>query len=171
MTVDYPVELKEHLLERMLGAERRSATSLARETGIGQTTLSRWREKALSVASMTDKTDDPSSPRPPRRPQDWTAEERLRAVIDASALADADLGAWLRREGLHEATLAQWREAALRGLSGGGGGAAADAKRMKDLERELHRKDKALAEAAALLVLRGKMKALWEEEGGSTERS
>jgi hypothetical protein len=42
---------------------------------------------------------------------------------------------------------------------------------MKDLERELIRKDKALAEAAALLVLRGKMKALREEEGGSTERS
>ena len=168
MTVDYPVELKEHLLERMLGAERRSATSLARETGIGQTTLSRWREKALSVASMTDKTDDPSSPRPPRRPQDWTAEERLRAVIDASALADADLGAWLRREGLHEATLAQWREAALRGL---GGGAPGDAKRVKELERELHRKDKALAETAALLVLRGKMQALWEEEGGNTGRS
>jgi transposase-like protein len=167
VTVDYPVELKERLLERMLGPERRSATSLARETGVGQTTLSRWREKALSVASMTKSTDDPSSP-PPRRPQDWTAEERLRAVIESSALPDAELGTWLRREGLHEATLAQWREAALRGL---GGSAPGDAKRVKDLERELHRKDKALAEAAALLVLRGKMQALWEEEGGNTGRS
>ena len=159
------------MLERMLGPERRSTTSLSIETGIGQTTLSRWRDKARSVASMTDKTDESCGApgRPPRRPQDWTPEQRLRAVIESSALADADLGAWLRREGLHTATLAQWREAALRGLSGGG--AAGDAKRMKDLERELHRKDKALAEAAALLVLRGKMKALWEEEGGSTERS
>jgi transposase len=171
VTVDYPVELKERLLERMLGPDRRSATSLARETGIGQTTLSRWLEKARSVACMTDRTDEPSGPRPPRRPQDWTAEERLRAVIESSALAEADLGAWLRREGLHEATLAQWREAALRGLAGGGGGAPGDAKRVKELERELTRKDKALAETAALLVLRGKMNALWEEEGGSTGRS
>jgi transposase len=164
----YPADLREHLVERMLGPEKRSACSLSRETGVSQTTLSRWNQEARSVASMTKKSDDP--PRPPRRPQDWTAEERLRAVIESSALSDAELGAWLRREGLHEATLAQWREAALRGLSGGGG-AAADAKRLKDLERELIRKDKALAEAAALLVLRGKMKALWEEEGGSTERT
>ena len=170
MSVIYPEDLREHLVERMLGPERRSACSLARETGVSQTTLSRWNQDARSVASMTKNTNEPGG-RPPRRPQDWTPEERLRAVIEASALADADLGAWLRREGLHEATLTQWREAALRGLSGGGGGAAADTKRMKDLERELHRKDKALAEAAALLVLRGKMKALWEEEGGSTERS
>jgi transposase-like protein len=168
----YPQDLREHLVERMLGPEKRSACSLARETGVSQTTLSRWNQDARSVASMTKNTNDPGGPpsRPPRRPQDWTPEERLRAVIESSALSDADLGAWLRREGLHTATLAQWREAALRGLSGGGG-AAGDAKRMKDLERELHRKDKALAEAAALLVLRGKMKALWEEEGGSTERS
>jgi transposase-like protein len=154
----------------MLGSERKSACSLAKETGVSQTTLSRWNQSARSVASMTKKSDEPSSPpgRPPRRPQDWTPEERLRAVNEASALADADLGAWLRREGLHEATLAQWREAALRGL---GGGAPGDAKRVKDLERELHRKDKALAETAALLVLRGKMQALWEEEGGSTGRS
>ena len=92
-------------------------------------------------------------------------------MIEASALADADLGAWLRRQGLHEATLAQWREAALRGLGGGGAGSAGDAKRVKELERELHRKDKALAETAALLVLRGKLNALWEEEGGNTTRS
>jgi transposase len=173
VTMIYPAELREHLVERMLGPEQRSACSLARETGVSQTTLSRWNQEARSVAAMTKKTNDPGGPpaRPPRRPQDWTPEERLRAVIESSKLPDADLGAWLRREGLHEATLAQWREAALRGLSGGGGGVAADAKRMKDLERELIRKDKALAEAAALLVLRGKMKALWEEEGGSTERS
>lgn len=170
MTTIYPPELREHLVARMLGAEGRSACSLAKETGISQQTLSRWSQDARSVAAMTKKTDEPPSPpgRPPRRPQDWAPEERLRAVIESSALDDADLGAWLRREGLHEATLVQWREAALRGL---GGGTPGDAKRVKDLERELHRKDKALAEAAALLVLRGKMQALWEEEGGNTARS
>ncbi len=173
MTTIYPAELREHLVERMLGPEGRSACSLARETGVSQTTLSRWSQEARSVASMKKDTKDAgdSPERPPRRPQEWTPEERLRAVIESSALSDAELGGWLRRQGLHTATLAQWKEAALRGLSGGAGGAAADAKRMKDLERELIRKDKALAEAAALLVLRGKMKALWEEEGGSTERT
>lgn len=172
MTMVYPQELRERLVSRMLGSERKSACSLAKETGVSQTTLSRWNQSARRVASMTN-TNDPggTAPRPPRRPQDWSPEERLRAVIEASALADADLGAWLRRQGLHEATLAQWREAALRGLGGGGAGSAGDAKRVKELERELHRKDKALAETAALLVLRGKLNALWEEEGGNTTRS
>ena len=171
----YPQELRERLVGRMLGAEGKSACSLSKETGVSQTTLSRWNEAARRVASMTKKMDAPgaAAPRPPRRPQDWTPAQRLRAVNEAWALADADLGTWLRREGLHEATLAQWREAALRGLGGGGAGGSApgDAKRVKDLERELSRKDKALAEAAALLVLRGKMNALWEEEGASTVRS
>jgi len=154
MTMVYPQELREHLVGRMLGPEGMSANSLSKETGIAQTTLSRWNQAARSVASMTTEADTPggAAPRRPRRPQDWTPLERLRAVNEASALADADLGAWLRREGLHEATLVQWREAALRGL--GAGGAPGGAKRVKDLERELRRKDKALAETAALLVLR-----------------
>lgn len=155
MAAMYPAELRGQLVQRMLGPEQRSACSLARETGASQTTLSRWSQEARSVAAMRDDARDTadSRSRPPRRPQDWTPEERLRAVIESSALSDAELGAWLRREGLHTATLAQWKEAALRGLSGGSGGAVADARRMKTLERELVRKDKALAEAAALLVL------------------
>jgi transposase len=170
MTTVYPQELREHLVTRMLGPEGMSANALSKETGIAQTTLSRWKQAARSVASMTTERDAPggATPRRPRRQQDWTPPERLRAVIEASALADADLGAWLRREGLHEATLEQWREAALRGL--GAGAARGEAKRVKELERELHRKDKALAETAALLVLRGKVQALWEEEGGNTTR-
>jgi transposase-like protein len=170
VTTIYPPELREHLVARMLGDEGRSASSLSRETGIPQTTLSRWKLSARSVASMTTGSDAAGGapPRRPRRPQDWTAAERLQAVIEASTLADAELGAWLRREGLHEATLAQWREAALRGL--GATGAPGEAKRVKELERELRRKDKALAETAALLVLQGKVQALWEEEGGNTTR-
>jgi len=170
MTMVYPQELKEHLVGRMLGPEGRSANSLSKETGIAQTTLSRWNQAARSVASMTTEGDAAggAAPRSPRRAQDWTPAEQLRAVIEASALADADLGAWLRREGLHEATLVQWREAALRGL--GAAGAPGEAKRVKVLERELLRKDKALAETAALLVLQGKVQALREEEGGNTTR-
>ena len=176
MTSIYPAELKEHLIGRMLGPERMSLTELSRETGVGMTALSRWRSKARSVARMTN---EPERPREraggPRRPQDWTPHERLRAVVETASRKDEDLGAWLRHEGLHAATIAQWREAALRGLgvphTAASGSSASDAKRMKDLERELRRKDRALAEAAALLVLQGKVKALWEEEGGSTGRS
>ena len=176
MTMVYPKELKEHLVARMLGAQRVNPYVLARETGIARQTLSAWSLAARRVASMTKQPNEPPTPpdKPPRRPQDWTAQERLRAVNEAFALTDADLGAWLRREGLHEATLTQWREAALRGLAtglAGARGAPGEAKRVKQLERELLRKDKALAEAAAILVMRGKMQALWGDEGGNTGRS
>jgi transposase len=165
----YPNEVKEYMVERMMGRERVGIGALSRETGLGTTTLSRWREEARSVARMTDATSTTKADSPPaRRPQDWTPEERLHAVIEAAGLPDDRLGPWMRERGLHAAVLLEWREAALRGL-GGKAVTAADAKRIKELERDLHRKDKALAETAALLVLAGKAKALWGDEGGSTD--
>jgi transposase len=161
------VELKEYMVERMLGPERESASALARETGLSLTTLSRWRERARSVAAMTHRPRKKDRPPNARRPQDWPAEERLCALGEAASLPDEQLGAWLRERGLHAAHLAQWREAAVRGLQGRSG-APGEARRVRDLERDLARKDKALAETAALLVLAGKARALWGDEGGST---
>ena len=96
-------------------------------------------------------------------------------MLDAAALDEEELGALLRREGVHEAQLAEWRESALSGalqsLSGKTPRAAAPSKRERELERELRRKEKALAEAAALLVLRGKLEALSAEEGDDTQKS
>lgn len=167
----YPSDLKEYVVERMLGPQRVGVNAMARETGIGSTTLSRWRDQARSVAGMSknSRRREARSPKS-RRPQDWPPHERLRAVIEAAALDDAALGAWLREHGLHAADLEQWREAAVRGLSGGTA-AAGDARQVKDLRRELARKEKALAEAAALLVLSGKARALWGGEGESTTRT
>ena len=171
----YPQELREYVVERMLGPDQASAYCVAQETGLASTTVARWRDRARSVARMTDKpvahdpgpdTTPPASPPPSRRPQDWTPEERLAAVVAAEGLSDEKLGAWMRQRGLHGAVLAEWRGAAVRGL-GGKAAAAADGKRIKELERDLHRKDKALAETAALLVLAGKARALWGDEGGS----
>lgn len=166
----YPSELKARLIGRMLGPEGLTLSELARETGVGLATLCRWRARARSVGAMTMKKPMSQGAPGPRRPQDWSPEERLRAVLETSTLAEDALGGWLRREGLHAATLVQWREAALRGLGAPqpGRSSPGDAKRVKELERELRRKEKALAEAAALLVLQGKMQALWEEEGGNT---
>ena len=91
-----------------------------------------------------------------KRPQDWTDEEKLAAAIEAAAVSDADLGGFLRRKGLHGAQLNEWRrqvagkpsQAAcphLQALRGGPPG-------QGELEKELHRKDKALADTAALLL-------------------
>ena len=105
----------------------------------------------------------------------WTVSEKLRAVVEAAALSEKELGEFLRREGLHEAELRQWRAAAEAGLAGDAAHRAqekseraVEVKRMKALERELRRKEKALAEAAALLVLKKKVREIWGDEDDST---
>jgi transposase-like protein len=105
------------------------------------------------------------------RPRKWTATEKLRVVIESAALSEQELGEFLRREGLHGADLKRWREAAVAALGGSSqerSERAAGARRMKALERELVRKEKALAEAAALLVLKKKVQAIWGDEDDST---
>jgi transposase-like protein len=87
-------------------------------------------------------------------------------------ISEVDLGALLRREGLHEAQLAEWREAvqeALEGTRAKKSRSSAEAKRIRQLERELKRKDKALAETAALLVLKKKAQAIWGDGDDDTE--
>lgn len=168
----YPVEFRESLVRRMIGPEQASAHELARATGVARQTLCRWRVEALSVNWMSDH-DDASPPR--LRPEDWPAQAKLRAVLEAAALSDEELGEFLRREGLHEVQLEEWRQEAMAGalqsLSGKRSRAAARSTRERELERELRRKEKALAEAAALLVLRGKLEALSAEEGDDTTKS
>jgi transposase-like protein len=106
-----------------------------------------------------------------KRPQDWTAEEKLAAVIEAAAVAEEDLGGFLRRQGLHEAQLNEWRRQVLASLGkppARSSKRSVEARRVKELEKELHRKDKALAETAALLVLQKKVQALWGDGDDTT---
>lgn len=109
-----------------------------------------------------------------KRPQDWNAEEKLNILIEAAAVPEETLGAFLRRKGLHEAQLTQWRQAVLLGLEKPSSRAAKkrtpEARRVRELERELARKDKALAEAAAILVLKKKAEAIWGDGDDDTGR-
>ena len=88
-------------------------------------------------------------------------------------LNDDELGALLRSEGVHEATLRQWQEAATAALAAPrkarGNKKSPEAKKLAQLERELNRKDKALAETAALLVLKKKAQEIWGDEDDDTD--
>ena len=104
-----------------------------------------------------------------RRPQDWTAAEKLEAVLQASALSEEELGGFLRREGLYRAHLERWRQEMLRGLGPKKRSTkTAEGRRIRELEKELRRKDAALAETAALLVLKKKAQAIWGDEDDRT---
>ena len=152
----------------MTGRGATSATALAKETGVAQATLSRWLHAAGNVKPVSD---SPTEGTPPRRPQDWSPAEILDAVAEASRLGPEDLGAFLRRRGLHGAQLREWRECLVAALGGGKRRKAdkAQSRRIRDLERELLRKDRALAETAALLVLQKKVREIWGDADGGTK--
>jgi transposase-like protein len=145
------------MVQRLSAPNAISANRLSRKVGISQSRLSRWLLAARTVEAMSkERPSDRARQAGAARP----AEEKLRIVMAAAALGPDELGAFLRREGVHEAELEHWRAAVFGGaksaLDGGAAKAparSADAKRIKELERELRRKDRALAETAALLVL------------------
>jgi transposase len=110
----------------------------------------------------------PPSPRSPRRPEDWSPEERLRAVMEALRLSDEELGAFLRREGISEAVLTERKAAMLEALSSQRK-SSGDSRKVRELEKQLRRKDKALAEATALLVLQKKVQTIWGDEDDDTK--
>jgi transposase len=167
---EYSESFKRKMVQRMSPPHARSAGSLSRETGVPQPTLSRWFREASTLGSMS--TDDRQPPRRPDLIGARTAEQKLRLVLEASRLSDDELGAFLRREGIHEADLAEWRDAMLSGLKPPPSKhtRSQEVRRVRELEKELRRKDKALAEAAALLVLQKKVQALWGDEDDDTKK-
>ena len=161
------------MVEKLCGPGAISARELARRVGVSDSTLSRWRREAM-VAGMTKSGDESSkSENRSRRPQDWSAEQRLWAVTEASKLSEEELGAFLRREGLRMADLKRWRKALLEALDPQAEKQArkrrrAHSKRIRELKKELDRKEKALAETAALLALKKKARQIWGDEDDDT---
>ena len=165
----YSEAFKRKVVQRMLSPHARPMRVLAREFGVPSATLYRWRTTATLGAMAPDNPATPAdNVSDLKRPV--TAEEKLAVVLEAASVPEADLGAFLRRRGLQEAELREWRQQALNGLRGTSGGKRTDeTRRVKTLERELQRKDKALAETAALLVLKKKVLAYWGDEDDDTE--
>jgi transposase len=168
---EYSEKFKRKMVQRMSGPSAVSANSLSKEVGVAQGTLSRWLLRAGTIGDMSKK--DLLHEKPvARRVEDRSPEEKLRLVSQATALPPDELGAFLRREGLHEADLDAWRESILGALKPATNKHAKsiEARRVRELESELRRKDKALAEAAALLVLQKKVRALWGDEDDDTKK-
>jgi transposase-like protein len=91
-------------VRRLAGPEGISATALAKEIGVPQPTFSRWLRSASDVG---ERTREPSKKDESPRRKRWSLEEKLRVLARAVELDDEELGAVLRREGVHEATLHQ----------------------------------------------------------------
>lgn len=170
----YSARFKQKMIEKLTGPEAISATALSKEVDVSQVTLSRWlRDATLGVMKEPKKASK-------SRRRSRSASEKIRLVREAAGLGESALGAFLRREGLHKVELDRLTEevdeAAMESLSKQKRrrqGPSPEEKENRRLRKELARKEKALAEAAALLVLRGKVQAflLAEEEGDTDESS
>jgi 5-methylthioribose kinase len=151
MTRPYSLAFKQKMVEQLTGKNAASASQLARQTGLRQQNLSRWLEEARSLPRVaSDK----------RIKREWTADQKARFITEASGLTGDQLTHYLDSKGIAFAHFERWRLA----LEEDGRDSAATSKRIRTLERELARKEKALAEAAALLVLKKTIESHYQDE-------
>ena len=148
----------------MLPPNNMAIRQLSQEEGISEATLHKWRAEARGKGQLVPDAD--------AGPEGWSSRDKFVAVLEAAALNEADLAEYCRKRGLYPAQITAWRSACEQandwarigiGASTARLGQATknEKKRIRDLERELARKDRALAETAALLVLRKKASAIW----------
>ena len=164
--MNYSLELKEALLRRMLPPNNESITKISREEGISEQTLRNWRDKARADGTAAPGTD--------AVPDDWSTQDKFLIVVETASMSEAELAEYARKKGLYVEQIKAWRDACMNANGGVAKQAAELSKKLKESERanrqlqkELERKEKALAETAALLVLRKKADAIWgdpEEE-------
>ena len=98
-----------------------------------------------------------------KRPQNWTAQEKIRAVVEYEGMDEQARGRYLREHGLYSVDITRWHEEMVEALNKKPKKGDPKDQRIKQLEAELRRKEKALAEAAALLVLKKKAQEIWGE--------
>ena len=159
----YTDERKEAVLSKLLAPHSRTIASLAEEEGISTATLYSWRNQARQSGRLL--------PDNSAEPEGWSSRDKFNAVLETAALSEAELAEYCRQRGLYVEQIQRWRasceQANDRAASAARGDSEAvktERKRARELERELRRKEAALAETAALLVLRKKARAIWGDE-------
>lgn len=158
--VRYSEEQKRWALDQMKAPVNKTVKQVANETGITEVSLRTWREAASKKGECI-----PSG----RASEDWSSAQKFHAVMESAPLNEEETSAYCRSRGILPEQLHQWRLACEQAnefsdgpSSDSGRVSSPDTRRhLKELERELRRKDAALAEAAALLVLRKKASAIW----------
>ena len=135
---------------------------LVEETGISDCTLYTWRKEARMKGFVV--------PGDGKNAQDWSSEDKFAVVLETATMNEAEKAEYCRKKGLYVDQISEWKKACMQA-----NGAAKDLKKankatsvkdkreIESLKKQLRRKEKALAETAALLVLRKKADAIWGE--------
>lgn len=160
MATRYNQEFKEQAVAKVLQRGDKTIQNIADELNIKTFTLKEWLKKSRS--SMTDNTTN-------KRPADWTRAQRFQALMQSATLDDEALNAFCREQGIFTHHIETWKAEFIKEPSKAESTAKSTSnKAMREentqLKKELNRKEKALAETAALLVLSKKCHAFWEEK-------
>ena len=158
----YSEAFKSNAVKQYWNTKPHSIGKCAKKFGVAYATLENWiRQDSLRKRErMTTKK------------KTWTPMEKLQVIVQADQLSEEQLGAFLRKNGIYEETLQEWKRDCLESLGQTDHETRRENQKLKQenkkLKKEVNRKDKALAESAALLVLSKKFQALWEDEGDDT---
>lgn len=160
---NYPKELKESIIARMLPPNNVSVPELVHETGIPKDTLYTWRTKVRKGSFPVLKP----------APRGLSSEDKFSIVLETAGLNEVELSAYCRRKGLFSNMIEAWYKTCQQAntplnhkTKSDKSTTIAQKKEIKRLETELTRKEKALAEAAALLILQKKVQSLWRDPEG-----
>ncbi len=159
----YSPERKEAVIKKMMPPINTPVSQLSKETGISEACLYNWRKQSKSGGNVV--------PGDGKNTEQWTSEDKFTVVLKTSAMNSAELAEYCREKGLFVEQVHSWKAACLQAnihheeqqkqLKEQ---MRSDKQKIKNLEKDLRRKEKALAETAALLVLRKKADAIWGKD-------
>ncbi len=151
----YSYDFKKGVVQKALS--RKNVRQVAEETGVTAWSIYQW-IKQLNKGNLNSGGTGPKG---------YSLSKKQMLLLEAQSLSDEEQGGWLRKNGIHSDHLNKWKDEIF---------AAVDKKnidkielrkakeKIKELEKEINRKDRALAEVTALLILKKKLSHLWEEE-------
>lgn len=155
----YSPEFQEHTVRQLMPPMLRSVAQVSRESGVSEPTLYAWKKRYQEQGAIV--------PAKAAQPQGWDARSKLAALIQTAAMNEVERSVWCRENGLYAEQLDAWK-AAFEGMDETPAITRSELtqarKDKRDLQKELQRKEKALAETAALLALSKKARAIWGDE-------
>ncbi len=156
----YSKERKQSVLAKLCPPHNRSIRDVAAEEGMSEATVYKWRSEARARGELYPDAGSEA--------QGWSARDKFAAVVETAAMNESERSEYCRKRGLYPEQLAAWRRACEQANDWAEERTTSQVKadreqrrKMRELERELQRKDKALAETAALLTLSKKARAIW----------
>jgi transposase len=153
----YSIALKKTMVARFLEEPEKKIGDFSRENGVPESCLRNWiRESESGILDGMNK---------PKHYRYWTLEEKFSAILEFEKLSNEERGKWLRKHGMKIERIKLWQDEIYTNLKALNekGLSSLDNKKIDELKKELDRKNKALAEASALLFTKKKLEAIFGE--------